>query len=710
MGEYPHKGGNQIPTQNIINELISTYKEGQLALVVDQGLSLTEQYPNAFIIWNIVGAAAARIGNLDLAINAFQKVINIKPDYAEAYNNLGNPLTGQGKLDEAIAYYQKALSLKPDYSEAYNNMGIALHYQGKFIEAISSYQKALSLKPNYSEAYYNIGNAYKGQGRLDEAIASYQKALSLKPDHAEVSYNMGKVFQDQDKLSEAISSYQKALSLKPDHAEAYNNMGTVLQIQGKLDDAITCYQKALLIKPDYADAKSQYLHQMAHICDWSWANEAFDGLEKLGVEGDSVAPFTTLAMQDAPDRHRLRSINYTKNNYPQIKTPTPFKLSGKLDRLNIGYFSADFHNHATMYLMGKIFELHNKNRFQIFAFSYGPDSQDTLRKKLMTAVDVFHDVRRMNDLQMVELARAEKLDIAIDLKGFTQNSRLAPFSYGLAPVQISYLGYPGTLGADFIDYIIADPVLIPENKRQYYSENVIYLPNTYQPTDNTRKISDKAIIRSEMGLPDNGFIFCCFNNNYKISPKEFDIWMRLLAKVKGSVLWLLKSNKWAEQNLQKEAEIRGISADRLVFADRVPQAEHLARQSLADLFIDTFNCNAHTTASDALWAGLPLVTKLGESFAARVAGSLLNAIGLPELITESENSYEALILDLATNPRKLFKIKKKLSENRLTMPLFNTEKYTRHLENGYQQAYQRYFDGLKPDTILVSEKDNPAAM
>ncbi|MDC0869247.1 tetratricopeptide repeat protein, partial [Paracoccaceae bacterium] len=548
MGEYPHKGGNQIPTQNIINELISTYKEGQLALVVDQGLSLTEQYPNAFIIWNIVGAAAARIGNLDLAINAFQKVINIKPDYAEAYNNLGNPLTGQGKLDEAIAYYQKALSLKPDYSEAYNNMGIALHYQGKFIEAISSYQKALSLKPNYSEAYYNIGNAYKGQGRLDEAIASYQKALSLKPDHAEVSYNMGKVFQDQDKLSEAISSYQKALSLKPDHAEAYNNMGTVLQIQGKLDDAITCYQKALLIKPDYADAKSQYLHQMAHICDWSWANEAFDGLEKLGVEGDSVAPFTTLAMQDAPDRHRLRSINYTKNNYPQIKTPTPFKPSGKLDRLNIGYFSADFHNHATMYLMGKIFELHNKNRFQIFAFSYGPDSQDTLRKKLMTAVDVFHDVRRMNDLQMVELARAEKLDIAIDLKGFTQNSRLAPFSYGLAPVQISYLGYPGTLGADFIDYIIADPVLIPENKRQYYSENVIYLPNTYQPTDNTRKISDKAIIRSEMGLPDNGFIFCCFNNNYKISPKEFDIWMRLLAKVKGSVLWLLKSNKWAEQN------------------------------------------------------------------------------------------------------------------------------------------------------------------
>jgi protein O-GlcNAc transferase len=257
------------------------------------------------------------------------------------------------------------------------------------------------------------------------------------------------------------------------------------------------------------------------------------------------------------------------------------------------------------------------------------------------------------------------------------------------------------MGSKFIDYIVADPILIPEGKRQYYSEQIIYLPNSYQPTDNTRTISGKVVTREDMGLPSGGFVFCCFNNNYKISPKEFDIWMRLMNKVEGSVLWLLKSNKWAEQNLKRQTEIRGVSAERIIFAERMPQAEHLARQRLADLFLDTFNYNAHTTASDALWAGLPLVTKLGKGFAARVAGSLLNAVGLPELVTETERDYEALIFELAKNPMKLAEIKEKLANNRLTQPLFNTELYTKHLENGYQQAYECYFQGKLPQTIIV---------
>jgi len=354
-----------------------------------------------------------------------------------------------------------------------------------------------------------------------------------------------------------------------------------------------------------------------------------------------------------------------------------------------------------MYLMAQIFERHDKEQFEVYAYSYGPDKQDEMRKRLVSAVDVFHDVRGMNDIQIVELARAEGLDIAIDLKGFTANTRLAPFAYGLAPVQISYLGYPGTLGADFIDYIVADPVVIPTDNRQYYSEQVIYLPNTYQPTDNTRVISDKTITREDMRLPSNGFVFCCFNNNYKISPKEFDIWMRLLGGVESSVLWLLKSNKWAEQNLKREAEARGISAERLIFAEKVPQAEHLARQKLADLFLDTFNYNAHTTTSDALWAGLPVVTKLGEGFAARVAGSLLTAIDLPELITENEEAYEVLALTLATDLKRLGQIKSKLDRNRLTQPLFDSEMYTRHLEAGYQMAYERYFNGQERSDIVV---------
>ena len=624
----------QNPPQEGIDHLLSLYNQGQLAAVVDRAQTLTEQYPSAFFVWNILGAANMGLGRTEDAASACKRSSELNPTYAQAYNNMGVALQAQGKLDEAITAYNKALSLKPDYAEAYNNMGVALQAQGK--------------------------------------------------------------------LDEAITAYNKALSLKPDYAEAYNNMGVALQAQGKLDEAITAYNKALSLKPDYAAARAQCLHQLAHICDWSSIEAAGSYVKELGIIGKSVPPFTVLPLEDAPERHRLRSELFVREKFLRKPLPATAKPSQKPECLRIGYFSADFHNHATMHLMAQIFALHDKSRFEILAYSYGPDRQDEMRKKLLGAVDVFHDVREMNDLQIVDLARREKLDIAIDLKGFTQNERLGPFAFGLAPVQISYLGYPGTLGADFIDYIVADAVVIPDDKRPHYSEQIIYLPNTYQPRDNTRIISDKIITRGDMGLPSNGFVFCCFNDNYKISPKEFDIWMRLLGKVESSVLWLLKSNNWAEQNLKREAEARGISSERLVFAERVPPAEHHARQKLADLFLDTFSCNAHTTTSDALWAGLPVVTKLGEGFAARVAGSLLTAIGLPELITQSEEAYEALALALATDPNELAKIKSKLEANRLTQPLFDSEMYTRHLETGYQMAYDRYFTGNSPDTIIVA--------
>ena len=351
--------------------------------------------------------------------------------------------------------------------------------------------------------------------------------------------------------------------------------------------------------------------------------------------------------------------------------------------------------------MVQIFAAHDRALFEVYAYSYGPDKHDEMRQALVADVDKFYDVRNRGNAEIVELARADNIDIAIDLKGYTTDARLAPFASRLAPVQISYLGYPGTLGASFIDYIVADPTLIPDHKRKYYTEQIIYLPNTYQPTDNKRRISSKVMTRKDIDLPSDAFVFCCFNNNYKISPAEFDIWMRLLSRVEGSVLWLLKSNIWAEQNLKQQAEARGVGAERIIFAERLPQAKHLLRHRLADLFLDCFNCNAHTTASDALWAGLPVVTKTGEGFAARVAGSLLSAIGLPELVTTNEKDYEKLILELAENPTKLAKVKETLAKNRLTQPLFNTELYTKHLENGYQQAYQNYFDGKSPQTIIV---------
>ena len=595
----------------------------------------------------------------------------------------------KGEIEEAKKLYQSVLQAFPKNMRA--QQGLAALNKPKTVET----------SPTPPQDVIDQLLTLYNRGHLSDVVEQAQVLTEQYPDAFFVWNVLGAATKGLGRTADAASAFKRVTELNPTYADGFNNLGVTLKDQGKLDEAIAAYNKALSIKPDYAAARAQCLHQLAHICDWSAIEAARSHVTELGIIGKSVPPFAVLPLEDAPDRHRLRSELYAQEKLLRKPLPAPAKPSQKPERLRIGYFSADFHNHATMYLMAQIFERHNTEQFEVYAYSYGPDKQDEMRKKLVSAVDVFHDVRGMNDIQIVELARADSLDIAIDLKGFTQNTRLAPFAYGLAPVQISYLGYPGTLGADFIDYIVADPVVIPDDKRQYYSEQVIYLPNTYQPTDNTRVISDKIITREDMGLPSKSFVFCCFNNNYKMSPKEFDIWMRLLGRVENSVLWLLKSNKWAEQNLKREAEARGISAERLIFAEKVPQAEHLARQKLADLFLDTFNYNAHTTTSDALWAGLPVVTKLGEGFAARVAGSLLTAIDLPELITENEEAYEALALTLATDLKRLGQIKSKLDRNRLTQPLFDSEMYTRHLEAGYQMAYNRYFNEQERSDIVV---------
>ena len=370
-------------------------------------------------------------------------------------------------------------------------------------------------------------------------------------------------------------------------------------------------------------------------------------------------------------------------------------------RLRIGYFSADFSEHPVAYLIASVLETHDRKQFEIYGYSIGPFNNGKMRQRLIKAWDAFNDVHTMSDYNIAMLARQDKIDIAIDLTGYTKNHRVGIFAYRAAPVQINYLGYPSTMGTDFMDYIIADTVLIPVGYEQYYSESILRLPNTYMPTDNTRQISTRKITRSEMGLPKVGFVFCCFNNNYKISSREFDIWMRILHKVKGSVLWLRKSNVWSEDNLRAEAVSRGIDSTRLVFAGLAPMDEHLARQKLADLFLDTFIFNAHTTATEALWVGLPVVTKIGKGFAARVAASLLTAIDLPELITETEQEYETLILQLATNPKDLEYFRKKLADNRLSSSLFDTRLFTINLEEGYLKACKLYYDGKLPKDIFV---------
>ena len=665
-----------------------------------KSILLKPDYAEAY---NNLGVALQSQGKLEEAVKTYNKSILLKPDYAEAYNNIGVALQSQGKLEEAITVYKKSIFLKSDYARPYNNMGNVLKVQGKLEEAITVYKKSISLKPDYADAYSNMGVALQSQGKLEEAITVYKKSILLKPDFAKAYNNMGNVLKDQGKTEEAIKSFKNALLLKPDFAEAFNNMGNAFQGQNKLGEAIEAYTKALSIKPDYDSARAQRLHQQAHICDWTAIEEDRKLIPELGIFEKSVSPFFMLSLEDAPDLHHQRSKLYSINMYPQKPIPLPDKPLKKPKRIRIGYFSADFKIHPVSYLIAKVIEKHNRDKFEIFGYLLVGNKEDELRKRFEKSFDALKDVSKFSDKEVALLSRQDNIDIAIDLNGYTQNSRSSIFAYRAAPVQINYLGFPGTMGADFIDYIIADQHLIPTENKKYFTEKPIYLPNTYMPTDNSREFSNRFISRSDMGLPDEAFVFCCFNNNYKITNLEFDIWMRLLIKVKGSVLWLRRSNQLSDKNIIKEAKKRNVDASRIVFADRVPIEEHLARHKLADLFIDTFAFNAHTTTTEALWAGLPVITKQGKGFAARVAGSLLKAIGLPELITKNVRDYENLIFELATNTNKLKVVKDKISENRLSKPLFDTELYLKHIEYGYQQAYQNYFDGKPPETIIVTK-------
>jgi predicted O-linked N-acetylglucosamine transferase (SPINDLY family) len=372
--------------------------------------------------------------------------------------------------------------------------------------------------------------------------------------------------------------------------------------------------------------------------------------------------------------------------------------------MRIGYFSSDCHDHATMFLMAGLFEEHDRTRFEVTVFSFGLASQDAMRQRLLAGVERFIDVREKSDQEVVALARSLELDIAVDLKGFTSGARTELFALRVAPIQVSYLGYPGTMGVPYMEYLIADHTLIPAPSRVHYSEKVVYLPDSYQVNDSRRAIAARVFTREQVGLPAQGFVFCCFNNSYKILPAVFDVWMRLLQRVPGSVLWLLQDNAGAMQNLYQEAQRRGVDPSRLVFATRLGHSEHLSRQRLADLFLDTLPYNAHTTASDALWSGLPVLTCMGESFAARVGASLLKAVGLPELISENLAQYEALAVQLASQPQRLAALRERLAANRATAALFDTRRFTRNLERAYAQILQRHRDGLPPDHIEVGSE------
>jgi predicted O-linked N-acetylglucosamine transferase (SPINDLY family) len=649
-----------------------------------------------------IGLALKTMGQPDKALENYDKAIALKPGYADAWNNRGAALQDLKRLDEALTSFDKAVALQPNFAEGFNNRGAVLRDLKRPDEALASYDKALALKPGFAEAFSNRGAVLHDLRRLDEALASYDQAILLSPGYADAWNNRGAVLRDLQRPDEALATYDSVIALAPNHADAWANRGFVLRDLKLLDEAAASYGKALSLKPASEFVPGYYLQTRMVACDWDGLGENLaKHVAAIRAGNKATTPFPLLGLLDDPGLQKQAAKIYTEAKWPKSLALEPVAKRAPGEKLRIGYYSADFHNHATAFLMAELFESHDRSRLELCAFSFGPDPQDEMRKRISAAFDDFLDVRGSSDRDIARLSREHGIDIAVDLKGHTQDSRPGIFAEGCAPLQVHYLGYPGTMGTDYMDYLIADKTVIPPGSEAGYAEKILRLPHSYQANDSKRKISERLFTRQEAGLPESSFVFCCFNNNYKILPETFDSWMRILLAVDGSVLWLLEDNPLAAENLRRQAAARGLEPGRLIFAGRLPLDEHLARHRLADLFLDTWPYNAHTTASDALWAGLPVLTRTGQSFASRVAASLLNAVGLPGLITGSSAEYEALAIALAKDPARLSGIRKTLADNRASAPLFDGKLIARHLEAGYEAIWARYQSGLPPANIDV---------
>jgi predicted O-linked N-acetylglucosamine transferase (SPINDLY family) len=580
--------------------------------------------------------------------------------------------------------------------------GLSLHQQGQLAQAEQIYAQVLALQPVHFDALHLSGVIALQSKNPALAVELIGKAIEIKPDYAAAYYNRGLALQELKRLEEALSSYDRAIEIKPDFEEAYLNRGNALRKLKLLDEALASYEMVFILNPNYPFIKGEIIHTMMLVNKWDSHDALIDSINQDVTENKlSASPFGYQGVCNAPVLLYKAAKIFSYSKFPPQKYLINKTKRVINEKIKIAYLCGEFRNQATSILMINLWENHDKNKFEIIGLDNGYDDKSKIRERIEKAFDKLIDISKMNDLKIVEFIYEENIDILVNLNCFFGLARNIVFSYKPAPVQVNYLGFPGTLGANYLDYIISDKTVIPKKYQEFYSEKIVYLPNSYQVNDRQRVISDKVFTKEELGLPNDGFIFCCFNNNYKITPNTFGGWVRILKAVEGSVLWLLEDNPTARLNLRKEAENRGLNPNRLVFAKRMKLPEHLARHRVTDLFLDTLPYNAHTTASDALWAGIPVLTCVGESFASRVAASLLNAIELPDLITTTQAEYEAKAIELANNPAKLKAIKDKLERNRLTTALFDTPRFTKHIEAAFTQIYERYQSDLPPDHIYI---------
>lgn len=564
--------------------------------------------------------------------------------------------------------------------------GIALLRTGDYEGAQTRFTAALAGDPKFVMALNGLGLALSSMGKDDDALASYNEAVRIEPNFASPYINRAVLLHRRGDAAGALASLDTAIELQPDNPNAHNNRGSILTELQQPKAAIAALEQVMAIDPNYPLVAGLRLLNKIYICDWHGFQRALPALgEQLDRGEPGAPPWAMLPLIDRPDLQRKAAEAWIAGNAPEQKVLGPVASYPNHKQIRIGYFSADFHRHATAHLIAELFERHDRRNFEVIAFSFGPATDDEMQQRLKAGADRFIDVRDKTDREIAALAREMEIDIAVDLKGITVGHRIGIFAHRAAPIQVNYLGYPGTIGAPYMDYIIADRVIVPEESEKYYSEELVILPGSYQVNDRKRKISDRKFTRAELGLPEDAIVFCCFNNNFKIMPYIFDVWMNIMHSVPNSVLWLIADNPTAEENLQWEAERRGIEKQRLVFANRISPEEHLARHAHADLFLDTYPYNAHTTASDALWVGLPVITCPGDTFASRVAASLLTAMDLKELIFANLYELEQAAIALAKDPARLKALKEKVLKNRATSSLFDTDAFARNIEAGYQQ-------------------------
>ena len=620
------------------------------------------------------------------------------PKYKEAID-----LHRTGQVKKAKDICLEILEDEPKNFDILHLLGIISFQLKDYKKSSELISEAIKINSKDAEAYNNMGIVSKKLNHLDIAYSNFSNAIKLKSDYAEAHNSCGVILKELKKEEKAIKSFELAIKFKKNYAEPYYNLGHILFERKKYNEALQNFYESYKINPKFNYLLSSIIFTKHRICEWDSFDKDLLVLEKVILnEKKKINPFLTLSFYESPLLQKTSAEIFVKNEY-DVQNIQNYKFHNQTKKkIRIAYYSADFRNHPMSYLLANLYELHDKNKFEIIGISFGPNKDDEMYKRISNAFDKFYDLRLKTEDEIVKFSRELKIDIAIDLMCFTKYHKFGIFVKRCAPIQVNYLGYPGTSGTNYLDYIIADKTLIPKKSQKYYSEKIIYLPDTYQANDSTKKISDKIFTREELGLPKDGFVFCCFNNNYKITPQVFDVWMRLLKRVENSVLWILSENINISKNLKKEATLRGVDFNRIVFAERIKMNEHLARQKVADLFIDTFPYTGHTTASDALWVGLPVLTRIGKSFASRVSASLLNAIDLSELATNSEKEYEDLAIELSTNSTKLEEIKNKLKINRNTKPLFNTQIFARNIEKAYTLIHERYLKNLPLDSIEIN--------